>query len=467
MTKKRKNYNDKAPYLVKKARNSNDRPMCSICKKCLNKDFCNHRRDLKLMNKCTDCHNCSDNEHCDKFYISEQYSITINVGVDEETGEPIRKKFTGASLNEAIYKSEQFKKDNPGGLRSKPNKSKLSPLTIEGITLEFMNSKNNSGVNCDNTFRTYSEVLKRIRNNSEDLIDKRIDKITRKEVEDFLNHQREKGYAQNTLKKDYQMLKQAFGIAKERKYISENFFEGYYKIQMPQSIVPEQKVTAFKLEDFKKLLEYLYSPDFKYAHRDEYLISFHCGLRIGEVLGLKKQDVDLENGLLHVKRTITGDKEGHTILGIRTKTPKATRDILLTELTIPVFEHAIKNMKPNPNDLLFSNDDGNVFTDSTLNDCLKRICKHVGIEDNAHNHKMRHTYSTNSYSSGIDYKVLEETMGHSDIKMTMDTYTDLPIEVQRKELQKYVDSVKMLLGDSINRYTKEEKINISLENTKE
>ena len=93
MTKKRKNYNDKAPYLVKKTRKSNDRPMCSICKKCLNKDFCNHRRDLKLMNKCTDCHNCSDNEHCDKFYISEQYSITINVGVDEETGEPIRKKF--------------------------------------------------------------------------------------------------------------------------------------------------------------------------------------------------------------------------------------------------------------------------------------------------------------------------------------------------------------------------------------
>ena len=41
--------------------------------------------------------------------------------------------------------------------------------------------------------------------------------------------------------------------------------------------------------------------------------------------------------------------------------------------------------------------------------------------------------------------------------MTMDTYTDLPIETQRKELQKYVDSVKMLLGDSINEYTKEEK----------
>ena len=457
MTKKKKNYNEKAPYLVKKARVKNDRPMCPKCSKCLNKDFCNHRRNLKLMNKCPDCHNCSDNEHCDKFYISEQYSVTIVVGVDEETGETIRKKFTGATQNEAIYKSEQFKKDNPGGLKSKPNKEKISPMTIEGITLEFMKQKNNNGTNNDNTYRTYSEILKHVKRNSGSWFDKTIDKISRKEVEDFLNYEREKGYAQNTLRKDYQLLKQAFGIAKERKFIEEDYFAGYYGIKMPQSIIKTEKVRSFNIEDFKKLLIYLYSPDFKYSHRDEYLIAIHCGLRIGEVLGLKKQDVDLENGLLHIKRTTTLDKQGHTILGDRTKTPSGERDIVLTELTQPVLEHAIKNMKPNENDLLFCNKNGNVFTDSTLNDCLKRICKFIGIEDNAHNHKLRHSYSTNSYSVGIDYKVMEETLGHSDIRQTMDTYTDLPIETQRKELQKYVDSVKMLLGDSINEYTKEEK----------
>lgn len=456
MTRKRKNYNDKDPYLVKKPRVKNERPMCPLCRKCLNKDFCNHRRNLKLMNKCPDCHNCADKEHCDKFYITEQYSITATVGVDEETGEKIRMKFTGATQNEAIYKSEQFKKDNPGGLTSKPNKKKNSPKTIEGITLEFMNQKNNNGTNNDNTYRTYSEILKRVKKNSGAWINKTIDKISRKEVENFLNYEREKGYAQNTLKKDYQMLKQAFGIAKERKYIQDDYFSGYYGIKMPQSIVKSEKVKSFNINDFKKLLEYLYSPNFKYSHRDEYLIAIHCGLRIGEVLGLKKQDVDLENGILHIKRTTTLDKQGHTILGDRTKTPSGERDIVLTELTQPVLEHAIKNMKPNENDLLFCNNKGNVFTDSALNSCLKRICQFVGIEDNAHNHKLRHSYSTNSYSVGTDYKVMEETLGHSDIRQTMDTYTDLPIETQRKELQKYVDSVKMLLGDSINKYTKEE-----------
>ena len=91
-------------------------------------------------------------------------------------------------------------------------------MTIEGITLEFMKQKNNNGTNNDNTYRTYSEILKRVKRNSGSWFDKKIDKISRKDVEDFLNYEREKGYAQNTLRKDYQLLKQAFGIAKERKF---------------------------------------------------------------------------------------------------------------------------------------------------------------------------------------------------------------------------------------------------------
>lgn len=87
------------------------------------------------------------------------------------------------------------------------------------------------------------------------------------------------------MRKDYQLLKQAFGIAKERKFIEEDYFAGYYGIKMPQSTIKTEKVKSFNIEDFKKLLIYLYSPDFKYSHRDEYLIAIHCGLRIREVLG--------------------------------------------------------------------------------------------------------------------------------------------------------------------------------------
>lgn len=310
------------------------------------------------MNKCTDCSNCSDIDNCDKFYITEQHSITIPVGVDEETGETIRKKFSGKTEHEAIYKSEQFKKENPLCVTSKPRK--ILPQTIEAITLEYMTEKNNNGTNIDSTYRTYTEIL-------------------------------------NSL-------------------------------------------------------------DFEYSHRDEYLISIHCGLRIGEMLALEKRDIDFEKGVIHVKRTTTTDKNGHTILGTHTKTPSGERDIPMNELTIPVLKHAVENMIPNENDLLFCTKKGTVYTDSALNSCFKKICKKIGILSNAHNHKLRHSFSTNGVVAGIDYMVLKETMGHSDIRETIDTYADAPMQFKEDELQKYVDKIKMELGDSIyDFYAKDEK----------
>lgn len=454
MTRKNKDYKV-GTYLVKKPRPKKDGATCPTCAKCTNKDFCSHRKNVKLMKKCPDCRNCADIDNCDKFYITEQHCITIPVGVDEETGRVIRKKFSGKTENEAIYNSEQFKKDNPGGLTKKPKK--INPQTIEAITLEFMKSKNENGTNGDNTFRTYTQILNRVKRNVEDWFYKPINKITRKEIEDFFNYERNLGYAQNTLKKDYQLFRQAFGIAKERKYIQEDFFSGYYKIAQPKSIKKTKKVKSFEYDDCIKLLKYLYSPDFKYSHRDEYLIAIHCGLRIGEVLALKKSDIDFENGLIHVQRTITSDKEGHAILGKHTKTPSGERDIPINELTEPVLRHAIDNMITNENNLLFCNKNGSVLTDNSLNSCLKRICKYVGIAENAHNHKLRHSFSTNGVVAGIDYKVMEETMGHSDIRITMDTYTDVQKNFQKEQLQKYVEKIKMELGDELNKFYSKDK----------
>ena len=99
-----------------------------------------------------------------KFYITEQHSITIPIGIDEQTGETIRKKFSGKTENEAIYKAEQFKKENPFGVTSKPRK--ILPQTIEAITLEFMKKKNSNGINIDSTYRTYTQILNRIKNNA-------------------------------------------------------------------------------------------------------------------------------------------------------------------------------------------------------------------------------------------------------------------------------------------------------------
>lgn len=102
-----------------------------------------------------------------------------------------------------------------------------------------------------------------------------------------------------------------------------------------------------------------------------------------------------------------------------------------------------------------------MYSSSALNSCLKRICKHIEILDNAHNHKLRHSFSTNGVVVGIDYMVLKETMGHADIKETIDIYANAQVQFQEDELQKYVDKIKMELGDSVySFYSKDEKLAI-------
>ena len=53
--------------------------------------------------------------------------------------------------------------------------------------------------------------------------------------------------------------------------------------------------------------------------------------------------------------------------------------------------------------------------------------------------------------AGVDYKVLEENAGHGDIRILMDTYVDAQKDFKEKELQKYVEYVKLMLGDLIYR----------------
>jgi site-specific recombinase XerD len=446
-------------YTVKTPRPKTSGPMCPTCSKCLDKDFCKHRKSIAQMKKCSICNNCADSMNCDKFYISLQHSITIPIGIDEATGEIIRKKFSGKTQNEAIFRSEQFKKEHPGGITQKLHR--VIPQTIEVITQDFINMKNNSGIDNDSTFKSYTDILARIKRNSGEWFNKPISQIKRNEIEDFLSKERNLNYSDSTLKKDYAMLKTAFSIAKMKKYIQDSFFDGYYGIIRPHSKKKPNKVKSFKSDEFSKLLKYLYNTNNKISHRDVYLLAIHYGVRIGEILGLEISDIDFEKGIVHIRRTTTSNKLGKVILGNRTKTPSGERDLPMNELTRPILMHAVKNAMPNKYNLLFCNPEGNVYTDGALNSCLKRICFKAGITSNAHNHKLRHSFTTNGVESGIDYKVMEETLGHSDIRITLDTYTDAQKEFQEKELQKYVNRVKLEFGNLSNIYSEENNAEIT------
>lgn len=417
MTKKEKEYKA-GTYITKKPRKKRLGKMCPVCSRCSDREYCRHRKNLKLMQRCENCKTCNDKENCDVFYIGEQHRITIPVGIDEETGKVIRKTFSGKTQSEAIYNSEKYKKDVENGT-IKP-KIKTTVHSIVSIIEEYENHKNNNGITNDNSYLTNMHTLNRIKENSWAYIP--IKKVKKEQIEKFLIQERECGKSNSVLKKDSRMLKKAFDIAKYQNYVPINFFYGPYGIITPRSIKKDRKTQAFTQDENLILLKYLYTH--KVTHRNEFLLCYHTGMRIGEVLALEVEDIQWENNVIHISRTTTNDKKGHVKLGPCPKTGNGERDIIITELIKPILEDAIKNRYPSKENLLFCKPNGSVYTDSALNSCLKRICDKAGITSRVHNHKLRKNFNTRGVEAGVDYKVLEDNAGHSDIHMVLDTYTD-------------------------------------------
>ena len=100
--------------------------------------------------------------------------------------------------------------------------------------------------------------------------------------------------------------------------IPQNPFSIKGNIIKPRSKKPDKKVEALTVEEQKAFMEQLAKKDYKY--RDIFYVLIETGMRIGEVLSLKRSDIDFKNNIIHVRRTLTKDKDDKVKVGYRTKT---------------------------------------------------------------------------------------------------------------------------------------------------
>ncbi|WP_294847116.1 tyrosine-type recombinase/integrase [uncultured Eubacterium sp.] len=92
--------------------------------------------------------------------------------------------------------------------------------------------------------------------------------------------------------------------------------------------------------------------------------------------------------------------------------------------------------------LIFTRND-NFITVSQVNSYYKRLITRYKISDTAddfNQHQLRHTYVTRSIESGISAKVLQKKLGHTNIKVTMNTYADIFPQFEDEKLTKYLQS---------------------------
>jgi len=161
-----------------------------------------------------------------------------------------------------------------------------------------------------------------------------------------------------------------------------------------------------------------------------YVLAIHTGMRQGEMLALRWQDVDLENAVVSVRRTLT--RSGGKIAFGEPKTNKSRRSIRLTLQAVEALrshlERQLRDMeilgdRYQDQGLVFATDTGGPINPSNLRQrSFMPLLKRAGLP-HMRFHDLRHTCATLLLSRGVHPKFVQELLGHATIAITLDTYS--------------------------------------------
>ncbi len=298
-------------------------------------------------------------------------------------------------------------------------------ITLSDLASEIIEDKKKSNEVNANTYKRLTYTLSYIK--KENIGNMPIQKITAKDVKDFLNSKT--SYSNSVLQKIFQLLGQTFRRAVDRNYISRNPMLAE-EVKRPKSDKKDREVIPLSVEEEKKLINALSCENKEY--KNVILLMLFSGLRIGEVLSIKCSNIDLKEHNLYINKTLTRDIYDKTILGETTKTHNSKRIITITNNIEKILINAMKNIYENEDDFLFFDEKG-IITPSEVNSYLIRLNKRYNIAKELHNHMLRHTYATRCIESGMSVKVLQKKLGHAKIETTLNTYASVLARFEGQE----------------------------------
>lgn len=212
---------------------------------------------------------------------------------------------------------------------------------------------------------------------------------------------------------------------------------------------------AISRDQMRKFLRFIKGDKCYHKYYEAIYILFHTGMRISEFCGLTVKDIDF------VGKNITVDKQlqriGMKLVIESTKTEAGKRVLPMTEGVEKMFRCIIEHRQKPEKERAIGGYSGFLFTDRNdlplvamywqhrINHMVKRY-NDIYKEQlpNITPHVCRHTYCSNMARSGMNPKTLQYLMGHSDISVTMNTYTHLGLEDARDEVRKLEEARKAL-----------------------
>lgn len=292
---------------------------------------------------------------------------------------------------------------------------------------------------------------------------KRITAVKRSDVKRFYNRLKEdRGMKISTIDNVHNVLYQVFQFAVDDDMIRANPTSKMMKELRISYGNDSEKRKALTVEQQRLFLNFLERrPQYQHWYPVFYIM-LNTGMRVGEVTGLRWNDIDLENEEISVNHTLVyynhRDEKG-CYFSINTPKTKAGRRVIpMTKGVKEAFlmektyqEEADIKCVGNVegyHDFIFVNKDGNVQHYGTLNKAIRRIIRDCNDEVlETHDidsdpvllpdfscHTLRHTYATRLCESGINIKVIQDVLGHADIDTTMNIYVDVTKDLKKREI---------------------------------
>jgi len=352
-----------------------------------------------------------------------KWEVTIDLGRNPSTGKRMR-KFKGGfkTKKEAISYANSFSVDIANGLNVIDNKVLLK---------DFINSwyddykSKTLSINTKNSYRSRLDnyIIPQLGNIE-------LGKLNTATVQQFYNDLIKTGLKPDTCKKIIEVLSGCYKYAKKLNLVN------YIPTDIETIPQTKEKVIVWNEVQLKKFLleikdTWLYLP---------ILIISLTGLRVGELCGLKWDNVNLENGFIDIKEQIIQDKTTHELIHSKLlKTNSAFRRISIpNNLIALLINHKDKQL--NNKDFVILNRDNDVCNPRNVSmDFTKKLERYNKSKEEVNDklpkisiHGLRHTHATILLLKGENIKVISERLGHSSTKITWDTYSHVLPEMEKK-----------------------------------
>lgn len=316
--------------------------------------------------------------------------------------------------------------------------------TCLSIIKNYVEQKHDDGITSDRTYIRDLGTINQLEACCNNWINKPIQKVSAFDIEQSKKSIRE--YANNTIDKIWRFINVIFKIGISRRKIIYNPMDDETLVK-PISKKANKQVESLTQEEESKLLEVLSkSPNKQY--NNIILLQLYTGARIGEILALSKDCINLKNNSITIYRTITRDKNDKAILGQHTKTyckktglDKGRRCFPMQPKVRKLIEEILANKITNMHNLLFWDYSKNrIITDGMINSYLSRINKispNESITGALSTHRLRHTFITRCQEKNLSLAVIQSLVGHvQGSTITNDTYTSVSLNFIQQELEK-------------------------------